>query len=462
MHTRHATLPRSLQALAAIHGRIITSNDADYDDARRVFYGDVDKRPLAIVRAADTFDVQRVVTVARERGLELAVRSGGHSPAGHGTTDGGILLDVRSLSAIDVDVRAGTVAVGAGATALEVARALDEHRAVVGFGDAGSVGVAGITLGGGVGYMVRKLGLTIDVLLAAEVVTADGELRHVDADHEKELFWAIRGGGGNFGVATKFVFRLHDLPRFTGGILVLPASAETIAGFARAVFEAPEELSSIANVMPAPPMPFLPKEVHGRLAIVGMMAYAGDDVAASRALAPFRALATPLGDTVRPMKYAEMYPPEDPSFHPRVVVRTVFVDGIDLATAATMLSALTSSGGPMRVVQLRALGGAASRVSPDATAYAHRAKPMIVNVAAFYQTADEREAITRWAEDVARRVQPDQEAAYVNFLGDEGEARVRAAYPDATWERLRRIKALYDPTNLFRLNQNIPPASMAG
>jgi FAD/FMN-containing dehydrogenase len=145
-----------------------------------------------------------------------------------------------------------------------------------------------------------------------------------------------------------------------------------------------------------------------------------------------------------------------------VVVRTVFVDGIDLATAATMLSALTSSGGPMRVVQLRALGGAASRVSPDATAYAHRAKPMIVNVAAFYQTADEREAITRWAEDVARRVQPDQEAAYVNFLGDEGEARVRAAYPDATWERLRRIKALYDPTNLFRLNQNIPPASMAG
>jgi hypothetical protein len=239
---------------------------------------------------------------------------------------------------------------------------------------------------------------------------------------------------------------------------VLPASPATIDGFVKAALAAPEELSVIANVMTAPPMPFLSKELHGKLAIVGMIGFSGDETAAGRALAPLRALAKPWADTVRPMPYAEIYPPEDPTFHPTVASRTMFADEVDRATAEKILSYLTSSDAPMRAVQLRPLGGAVARVPDDVTAYAYRSKAMIVNVAVFYQRVEERAARTAWAEEVAHAIQPDQSAAYVNFLSDEGEARVRAAYPQAAWDRLRRIKARYDPTNLFRLNQNIPPA----
>jgi FAD/FMN-containing dehydrogenase len=458
MQPRNATLPRNLRDLAPIKGRIITADDAEYDDARRGFYGGIDKHPLAIVRASDAADVQRVVNVARERNLELAVRSGGHSPAGHSTTEGGILLDVRALAPIEIDAKGRSATVGAGATALEVAHAVDAHGLVIGFGDAGSVGVAGITLGGGVGYLTRKLGLTIDSLLSADVVTADGQLVHTNADEHPDLFWAIRGGGGNFGVATRFEFRLNALPEFTGGLLILPLTTDVIAGFVEAAVAAPEELSSIANMMPAPPMPFLPKELHGQLVLVGMMAYAGDPSSAERALAPFRALAKPLADTVKPMAYPGMYPPEDPSFHPTAIGRTMFADALGRPTAETIVSRLSSADPGMRVTQVRVLGGAASRIPADATAYAYRDRAMIVNVAAFYQGDEDRERRKAWVTEVAHELQPDKNAAYVNFLGDEGEARVRAAYPGKTWERLRKVKAQYDPSNLFRLNQNVPPA----
>ena len=312
---------------------------------------------------------------------------------------------------------------------------------------------------GGIGFLVRKHGLTIDSLLAAEIVTADGRVLHVDADHHPDLFWAVRGGGGNFGVATRFKFRLHDLPNFTGGLLVLPATAETIAGFAAAALAAPDELTTIGNVMPAPPMPFLPKEAHGRLAIIGMIAYAGDPAAAERAIAPFRALATPIADLVKPMPYAQMYPPEDPNVHPSAIGRTMFVDGIDRPTAETICEYLSKSDASIRVAQLRALGGAVGRVPADATAYAHRSQPMLVTVAAFYTGPEDRRVRAAWVSDFAKSVQPKETGAYVGFLGDEGEARVHAAYPPPTRDRLARIKAAYDPTNLFRLNQNVGPAT---
>jgi FAD/FMN-containing dehydrogenase len=281
----------------------------------------------------------------------------------------------------------------------------------------------------------------------------------VDEAHEPELFWAIRGGGGNFGVVTRLQFRLHPLPHFTGGILVLPATPETIAGFAAASLSAPDELSTIGNVMPAPPMPFLPAEVHGRLIIMAFIAFAGDDASAQRAIAPFRSLATPLADMVKPGPYLAMYPPEDPNYRPTAVARTMFVDSIDASAAATIFDQLSASDATMRVAQLRALGGAMARVPADATAYAHRAKPMLVNVAAFYQGEDDRAARAAWVTEFAGALQPHDDAAYVGFLTDDGHARIHGAYPAATWDRLARIKSAYDPTNLFRLNQNIPPES---
>jgi FAD/FMN-containing dehydrogenase len=457
MHSPTETAPRTPDTLASVTGRVIIPEDPSYDQARAVFYGGIDKRPSAIVRVANVADVQRVIAAARDGGYELAVRSGGHSIVGHSTTEGGIVLDLRSMAKVEIDADARTAWVETGATAFQVTEAAARHGLVVGFGDSGSVGVGGITLGGGIGFLVRKLGLTIDSLLAAEVVTADGGHLRVDADHHRDLFWAIRGGGGNFGVVTRLKFRLHELRQFTGGILVLPATPETIAGFVAASLAAPEELSTIGNVMPAPPLPFLPPEVHGRLVIFGMMAYAGDNDSAERALAPFRALATALADLVKAMPYTEMYPPEDPSYRPTAVARTMFVDGVDKPLAETIFDYLSASDAVMRVAQLRVLGGAASRVPDDATAYAHRLKRMLVNVAAFYTSPEDRVVRTAWVKEFARAVQPNDAAAYVGFLTDDGRDRMRHAYPGATWERLARIKAMYDPSNLFRLNQNIPP-----
>jgi FAD/FMN-containing dehydrogenase len=398
------------------------------------------------------------VATARKGGHELAVRSGGHSIAGHSTTDGGIVLDLKGTSKIEIDPTARTAWAETGATALQVTEAAAKHSLVLGFGDSGSVGIGGITLGGGIGFLVRKYGLTIDSVLGAEIVTADGRHLRIDAHEHPDLFWAIRGGGGNFGVVTRLKFQLHEMKQFTGGILILPATPETIAGFAAAALAAPDELTSIGNVMPAPPLPFLPKELHGRLVVFGMLAYAGDDESATRAIAPFRALATPLADMVKPMPYAAMYPPEDPNMHPTAIARTMFVDGIDAATANTIFDYLSKSDAAVRVTQIRALGGAVARVASDATAYAHRSKPMLVNVAAFYNGPDDRVVRQAWVSEFAKVLQPNDPSAYVGFLSDEGDARVRAAYPGATWDRLARVKATYDPTNLFRLNQNVRPA----
>jgi FAD/FMN-containing dehydrogenase len=459
MHSSTDIAPRApSRTLAGLTGRVIRPEDAEYDQARAVFYGDLARRPASIVRVENVDDVRRVVAAARDGGYELAVRSGGHSIAGHSTTEGGILLDLRAMARIDIDPDQRTAWVETGATALQVTEAAQRHGLAIGFGDAGSVGVGGITLSGGIGFLVRRFGLTIDSLLAAEIVTADGRHLRIDAEHHPELFWALRGGGGNFGVVTRLRFRLHELRRFTGGILVLPATPETIAGFAAASLAAPDELSTIGNVMPAMPLPFLPSEIHGRLVIFGMMAYAGDHASAERALAPFRALATPLADLVREQPYAAMFPPEDPKLHPTAVGRTMFVVGVDHALAGTIVDWLSASDAPVRVAQLRALGGAAARVPADATAYAHRSKPMLVNVAAFYAGAEDRAARARWVADFARVVQPNESGAYVGFLGAEGDARVRSAYPGATWDRLAAVKSTYDPTNLFRVNQNVPPA----
>jgi FAD/FMN-containing dehydrogenase len=275
-------LPRSLQQLVGLNDRVITSDDSSYDQTRAVFYGGIDKRPAAIVRVTSADDVRRVVATARDQGCELAIRSGGHSVVRHSTTDGGLVIDLRDMSKIEVDPVARTGWVETGATALQVTHALSAHGLAIGFGDSGSVGVGGIALGGGIGFLVRKFGMTIDSVIAAEVVTADGQIRRVDEKHEADLFWAIRGGGGNFGVVTRLQFRLNAMPHFTGGMLFLPATPETIAGFVAASLAAPEELSTIGNIMPAPPMPFLPAEVHGRLVIMAFIAFAGDDDAAQR------------------------------------------------------------------------------------------------------------------------------------------------------------------------------------
>lgn len=449
----------SLQQLrAAFNGRVIAPDDAGYDQARTVFYGGIDHRPAVIIRAADTSDVARVIALARETGLPLAIRSGGHSLAGHSVSQGGIVLDLSAMRALQIDAEQRTAWAEAGLTAAEYTTATAAHGLATGFGDTGSVGIGGITLGGGVGYLVRKYGLTIDSLLAAEIVTADGQLLRVDDKNHPDLFWAIRGGGGNFGVVTRFKFQLHPVDTIVGGMLMLPATPEIIHAFVAQAEAAPDELSTIANVMPAPPMPFVPAEHHGRLVIFALMAHSGGGEAGERAVAPFRSLATPIVDMVRAIRYPEMYPPDEEGYHPVAVARTLFVDALDQRAAETIVDRLQASNAQMAVTQIRVLGGAMARVPVEATAFAHRQRRIMVNVAALYAQPGEKPTHEAWVNDFARVLSSGGSGAYVNFLGDEGEARVREAYPGSTWDRLVAIKRRYDPTNLFQLNQNIPPA----
>jgi FAD/FMN-containing dehydrogenase len=319
------------------------------------------------------------------------------------------------------------------------------------------VGIGGITLGGGIGYLVRKHGLTIDDLLAADVATADGQLLRADADNNPDLFWAIRGGGGNFGVVTRFLFRLHEVDAVVGGMLALPATPDVIRSFVAAAEAAPEELTTIANIMTAPPMPFLPAEYHGKIIILAMLLHAGSPEAGQRAIAPFRALATPIADMVRPMRYPEIYPPEQAGYHPVAAGRSLFVDTVDDAAAEAIVDHLHSSTAQMAVAQVRVLGGAMARIPVEATAFAHRQRRILMNVAALYERADDGPTHEAWVTRFARTLHHGDPAVYVNFLGREGDARVRDAYPGPTWDRLAAVKARYDPTNLFRVNHNVPP-----
>jgi FAD/FMN-containing dehydrogenase len=447
------------QLRAELDGGVITPDDDDYDDARKVFYGSVDRRPAVVVMPEDAAEVAKVVALARGSGLELAVRSGGHSVAGHSVSEGGIVLDLSALKAVEIDAASRTAWAQTGLTAAEYTAVAGAHGLATGFGDTGSVGIGGLTTGGGVGFLVRRHGLTIDDVLAAELVTASGEQLHVDDESHPELFWAIRGGGGNFGVVMRFRYRLHELESIVGGMLVLPATPDVIASFVAEAEAAPEALSTIANVMVAPPMPFLPEEAHGELIVMALVCYAGDTDAGDRALAPFRALAAPLADLVRPMAYPELYSlfPEGPG-PAQEVSHSLFMDSVDLDAAQAIVEHLRASSAPIAVAQLRALGGAMARVPTDATAFAHRGRRVMAALGAVYEDPGESPDHEAWVGAFADALQQGEDGVYVNFLGDEGAARVRAAYPGATWDRLVSVKRRYDSENVFRLNQNIPPS----
>jgi FAD/FMN-containing dehydrogenase len=447
------------QLRSEFEGRSIVPDDADYDKARTVVAGHIDRRPAVIVRPTNVSEVARVVRFARESGMPLAVRCGGHSGAGHGVVDDGIVLDLANLTGVEIDADDRTVWAETGLTAAALTGAVTEHGLAIGFGDTGSVGIGGITLGGGHGYLSRVHGLTIDNLLAAEIVTADGQVIVTDETNHPDLFWAIRGGGGNFGVATRFRYRLRELGQIVGGMMLLPATPETVEGFIAACEAAPEPLSAIGNVMPAPPMPFVPEEQHGKLAILSLICWSGPVESGEQAIAPFRALGEPLADMVQPMPYPGMYPPDDEEYRPLAVARTMFVDRVDSKVAEMIVDRLEDSDAAMRAVQLRPMGGAISRVPVDATAFAHRNSKIMTNVASFYEGPEDKPIREQWVREVSGQLLQDDAGAYVNFLADDGPDAVRAAYPGATWDRLTRIKAVYDPDNFFRLNQNIPPAA---
>jgi FAD/FMN-containing dehydrogenase len=442
----------------SVAGSVIVPGDAAYDDARAVYFTATDRRPGVIVRPAEAADVACVVRIARSSGSELAVRNGGHSPAGHGVIDGGIVLDLRGLRGIHIDVARRVARAGAGVPAGEYTRAAGGHGLATGFGDAPSVAVGGITVAGGIGFLHRKFGMTIDSLVAAEVVTAAGDVVRADADSHADLFWAIRGGGGNFGVVTEVKLALHPVNQVLGGMLMLPATPQRLVDLLAIADAAPDELSLIAAAMPAPPMPMIPPEHHGRMILMVILVYCGDIQAGEGVIAPIRALATPLLDAVRPMDYPEIYAGHEGQPHPAAVaIHSRFIDSLDLAAATRLFEGLQSGTAPMRVAQFRPLGGAVSRVSADATAFAHRDRRFMVNVAAMHERLADAPEHALWSATVAAELGAGSAGAYVGFLAQDGAARIREAYPGMTWDRLVQVKRSYDPENLFRGNHNIGP-----
>ncbi len=456
--TTGAALPGSdLRALrAAVGGRVLVEGDAGYDAARGAHNTHYDRRPAVIVRPESAIDVARAVTSARQLELEIAVKGGGHSVAGHSTIDGGMLIDLGAMRAIDIDPVRGIGSAQGGATAGEYTWAANEHGYATPFGDTGSVGLGGLTLGGGIGWLARKHGLTIDSLIEVDLVTADGQLLSVSEGSDPDLFWAIRGGGGNFGIATRFRYRLHPVDVVTGGMLVLPLTQQVLRDLVDASLAAPDELTQITFIMGLPPAPFVPAEAVGMPAVVVMPVHAGPLEDGVAAMAPLRAIATPLADMVGPMPYPAMYQLSAAGEQPGPgVVRSAFMPDLDASAIDAIVERHHGPNGSLAMTQLRVLGGAAARVPASATAFAHRDAPVMASIIAHGEAPyeDLRAYTESYFDDLAGQ----SSGVYSNFLADEAASRLHAAYPGATYERLVQVKRRLDPDNVFHANHNIRP-----
>jgi FAD/FMN-containing dehydrogenase len=452
-------LARSLHALGqAIEGQLVLPGSDDYEARRQVHNLLFQRHPVAIVRPASTADVALAVGFARDNGLPIAVRSGGHSVAGHSTTDG-VVIDLSRMKDLAIDPIARTARAQAGLTAGEVTAEAGKFGLAVPFGDTGSVGIGGLTLGGGIGFLVRKYGLTVDNLLEVELVTADGSTVTASAAENPDLFWAVRGGGGNFGIVTTFTYRLHPVDMIYGGMLALPATADVLRAYGRVAAAAPRELSMIAFVMRMPPVPFVAPELHGQLSLITFVTWSGDPADGPAALAPIRAVATPLADLVGPMPYAGMYKLTEQGETPAPsLIRSVFLPSLEGELSDEIVARMEDASSPFAFAQIRVLGGAVADVAADATAFAHREAGVLLAIMTPFADGEVQRHET-WTREFFDAVHPFANGVYVNFLGDEGPARLREAYPTATYERLARVKAAWDPANVFALNQNVRPAT---
>ncbi|MDA1062535.1 MAG: FAD-binding oxidoreductase [Chloroflexi bacterium] len=445
-----------------LRGELLQPGDAGYDEARTIWNAMIDRHPALIVRCQVASDVKRAVDFARELGLLLAVRSGGHNIAGSAICDDGVVIDLSQMTAVSVDAAAGRATVEAGATLHDLDAATQAHGLAVPLGINSTTGVAGLTLGGGFGWLSRKYGMTIDNLESAEVVTADGAIVQASGTEHPDLFWALRGGGGNFGVVTRFEFRLHAVgPDLLSGLIVFGiAEATSVLQQYRDFMEtAPDELSVWAVARPAPPLPFLPEAVHGTEILALAICYAGEPAQGEPLIEPLRTFGTVLGEHVGAQPYTAWQQAFDPLLTPgarnywKSHNFTALPDGL-FDTLVEYIGTLPS---PQCEIFFGAIGAATTRVDPAATAYAHRDARFVMNVHGRWDDAADDEGGIRWARAYFEATrQYASEGVYVNFLTDDEGDRVQSAY-GVNYDRLAAVKRQYDPTNLFRMNQNIRP-----
>ena len=444
-------------------GALLRAGEEGYDEGRRIWNGAIDRRPALIVRCAGADDVVEAVRFARERELLVSVRGGGHSIAGHSVCDGGLMVDLSLMQSIRVDPAARTARAAGGVLWAQLDRATQPHGLATTGGIISHTGIGGLTLGGGLGHLMRKHGLTVDNLLAVELVTADGEQVRADADSEPELFWGLRGGGGNFGIATAFEYRLHPVgPIVLAGpifwpIEELPRVLRFLRDFAPT---APDELGLTIGIAPAPPAPFVPAEMFGKPVTGLVLLWAGEPAKGEEAIAPLREIAAPVADAVRPIPYLALQgmldggAPHGRCYYWRSHRFRSFPDELIDVFAAS----IDSVKAPFWQLNGWAVSGAASRVDAGATAVGDREPAFDLNLVAAWPPPDPNaDEYIAWVREGSERMTPYSEGIYANFVSDEGKAGVEDAYGERLG-RLRALKDRYDPTNFFRLNANIPPS----
>jgi FAD/FMN-containing dehydrogenase len=447
-----------------LRGKILDQSSPTYDEARAIWNAMIDRKPGLIVRCLGAADVIRTVRFARDNELLVAVRGGGHNIAGSAICDGGVVIDLSQMKSVRVDPAAQRAWVEPGATLADLDKETQAFGLAVPTGINSTTGVAGLTLGGGFGWITRKFGLTIDNLLSADVVTADGNLVHATAKENPDLFWALRGGGGNFGVVTAFEFQLHKLgPQVLSGLVVHPFddAAKLFKDYRSLLDSAPDELTCWVVLRKAPPLPFLPAEWHGREVLVFAMCYSGDIKEGEKAMAGLRGFGKPIADVVGPHPFAGWQSAFDQLLTPGARNYWKSHDFAQLSdeTIEILIDAVRQLPGPECEIFIFHVGGAAGRVAPDATAFSQRTAHFGMNVHTRWREASMDKKCIAWAKKLFDAAAPFAiGTAYVNFMpGDEVE-RVEKAY-GTSYSRLAQVKRRYDPSNLFRMNQNIRPAA---
>jgi FAD/FMN-containing dehydrogenase len=438
---------------ATLRGALLCDGDPGYGDARHVWNAMIDKRPAAIVRCAGVADVIAAVKFARDSGLPLAVRGGGHNVAGNAICEGGVVVDLGPMRSVHVDAARRKVRVEGGCTWRDV----DHETAAFGLATTGgiiqSTGVAGLTLGGGLGWLMGKHGLACDNLRAVDVVTADGNLLTATDEHHSDLFWGLRGGGGNFGVATSFEFALHPVEQVIGGMVLHPLSAarEALRFWREFVATAPDALGTQAAFLTAP---------DGTRVLAMIVCWAGPIAEGERVLAPLRTFGTPLADNVEVMPYRRMQALLEPGFPPgmRNYWKSNFLSELSDAAIDALIGAFARVPSSTTAIAIEDVRGAVHRVHEDATAFAHRGERFNLLIVGIWRGRENDTAHMRWVRELWDALQPfASRRVYVNYLGEEGRDRIKEAYGEAKYERLVQLKRKYDPQNLFRSNQNIAP-----
>jgi FAD/FMN-containing dehydrogenase len=443
-------------------GRVVRPADADYDERRAIWNASIDRHPALIARCTSREDVAACVRFARRTGVETAVRGGGHSFPGHSSCEGGLVIDLSPMNEVRVDPERRVATCGAGVLLGDLDSATQRHGLAVPAGIVTHTGLAGLTLGGGIGWLMRKLGATVDQLISVELVTAEGEVVRASATENVDLFWGVRGGGGNFGIVTEFEFRLNPIgPTVLAGPIFWPiADSPKVLRFYRDwIAEAPDELMTIVNHRKAPPLPFVPPELHGELVVGVICCWCGDIDEGERVIAPLRKFGSPAIDACAPKPYVEHQAMLDPAFPPGwwYYVRACEVAELNDEVIDLTVEHATRIRSPRTGFPIWQMGGAVSRADEDATAFNDRGSGFTFNITAATEGPDGFPEERDWVRDFWSSLGPYHESVYVNFLMEEGEERVRQAYGPARYDRLKALKRKWDPENLFRLNQNIRP-----